>query len=170
MLDGLAYAQCLDFLFIYIFLNTEEKQVADCYSEQGTEPFTWKYSCKIKMRWKESEAVVTCLSSKFSTSCYFHSVHSAPFIFCRLHYLYCHIYDTKHYLPSNLCFSPIISITQILVSPLDTVPHLHVCCLKSTNSVLSVFPLSYPSLSHSLVAGAHLSCRLLGVYPPRHIL
>lgn len=158
-------------LFIYLyFFKHRRKASSRLLFRTRKEPFTWKCSCKIKMRWKESEAVVTCLSSKSSTSCYFHSVHSAPFIFCRLHYLYCHIYDTKHYLPSNLCFSPIISVTQILVSPLDTVPHLHVCCLKSTNSVLSVFPLSYPSLSHSLVAGPHLSCRLLGVYSPRHIL
>lgn len=68
---------------------------------------------------------------------------------------------------------PIISITQALVSSFDTVPHVHVHCLKSTISPSSASPLSDLSLkplSSSPASVLHLSCLLCGVYSPHRVL
>lgn len=69
--------------------------------------------------------------------CFFHRLQITPFV---LSY-----HDTEHCFSCSFCFNPISFVTQIPVLPVDTVPHLHVCCLKFTISMSSVSPLSYLS-------------------------
>lgn len=104
---------------------------------------------RVRNRGRNLQSIQHFGSNKSNSSCYFHPVRSASFIYNRLHHLYCHICDTNHYLPSNFCFTPVAPVIQTPVSPLDAVPHLHVCCLRSPvtpPSPSSVSYLSYPSL------------------------
>lgn len=49
-------------------------------------------------------------------------------------------------------FTTIITVTQVLRSPVETGPRLHVCCLKSNISMSSVSPLSHLSLKRMSLA------------------
>lgn len=69
----------------------------------------------------------------FSIFVRFYLVYCVSFIYSS--HAYCHMCDSKQYLPCNFSFT--LSITQTVVSPLGAVPHLQSPCLKSVVSSLS---------------------------------
>lgn len=95
------------------------------------------------------KGLLSRLSSSALASCYFHPVHSASVIDSRFHHLSYQVCDTTHFLASNLfhCLTPLTPVTQTIVSPPDTVSHLHAFHLKLARICpSSVSPLSYRSL------------------------
>lgn len=92
----------------------------------------------------------------------FHLVYCVSLIYSSSNHLYCHICDSKQYLPYNFSFT--LSITQTMVSPLGAVPHLHLPCLKSVVSPLS--PLSCKPCSPPL--HLYLICHIFYVVSIHH--